>query len=255
MSDMRLVSEEGNERTYRDDETGHIVKMFTTPEGFELSRPILLPDARSFSDVLEYLGEWDQFKDYESPSRFAGNPPAPRYVPETTPEADAWERKAWTRHSDGRNRVGPFATVDLSQIGGKSHRSIAVRATDAAIEAVAPRIVTADDDLTFKLVAHGDRNRVLVILEHDYIIGSHWLAYIDPATIPAYPYELRDEKKNALYRDLDEAGAKPMVRGLPGGEIEIVTRDGSNRKATIHADGTYELTWPDGSETRSEPMP
>src|SRR4051794_10150401 len=74
------------------------------PETYN-GRTLLLPDARAFSDVLEYLGEWD--RDAE---------PEPRYVPEQTPEASAWERSAW--HDDGRNRVGPYCTVDLRQAGG-----------------------------------------------------------------------------------------------------------------------------------------
>lgn len=125
------------------------------------NRPILLPNARDFSEVLSYVGEWVQSKPGQGCDEANGKP-----------------RKI------GENEIGPFATVDLSQVGGERHRSIAVRATDATIEAVAPRIVTEDDHLSFQLIAHRDR-RVLVVLQHGYIIGSHWIAYIDPATIPA----------------------------------------------------------------------
>lgn len=123
--------------------------------------PILLPDVSTFGDLFDYVGEWQRTENHERHNPANG---APRMI--------------------GDNEVGPFATVDLRQIGGEQHRSIAVRATDAVIEAVAPRIVTDDDHLSFRLIAHYDA-RVLVVLEHGHIIGSHWLAYIDPATIPA----------------------------------------------------------------------
>lgn len=139
--------------------------------------PLLMPDADSFADVLEYLGEWQNPPKHEPD-------PEPRYIPAETPEATAWERQAWTRHPDGRNRIGPYCTVDLAQLGGAAHRSMAVRATDAVLEAVAGRIVTPDDDLSFSIVAHETTGRALVVLSHGYIIGSHWLAYINPATIP-----------------------------------------------------------------------
>jgi len=217
------------------------MEMFSTPEGFTLHRPLLLPDARAFSDVLEYLGEWDQFKDYESPSRFAGTPPAPRPL--------------------GRNLIGPFCTIDLGQLDGPPHRSIAVRATDATIDAVRGRIVTPDDKLSFRLIGHKGTNRVLVILEHGYIIGSHYLAYIDPATLPAYPWARRDERYKAICDAIKDDGHDPFVKRLAGGEIEVrvITDRGRapdfhrtldpNLRALIHADGSVTRTWADGTTT------
>ncbi len=146
-------------------------EMYETREGFTLARPLLLPHARNFADVLEYVAEWN----YETMSHRSGglpvnhNRPAPRYI-----GADPRER----------NEVGPFCAVNMAQLGGRSHRGIAVRATDATIDAIAPRIVTPDDHLSFSLIGHKSTGRVLVIAEHGYIIGSHWLAYIDPATVP-----------------------------------------------------------------------
>lgn len=139
---------------------------------FTLARPLLLPDARAFSDVLEYLGEWSHDRDYVKPE--------PRYIPEVTPEADEWERSAW--RDDGRNQIGPFCWI--RRVKSIRMRSIAVRATDAVIDAVEPRIVTPDDHLSFEVIEHESTGRALVILKHGYIIGSHWLAYIDPETIP-----------------------------------------------------------------------
>ena len=136
---------------------------YTTPEGFTLPRPLLLPDARSFTDVLGYVREWD----HATMSHNAGVVPRPDLRPEPAKIGD--------------NEVGPFCSIRLVD----SRRSIAVRATQAVLDAVAPRIVTGDDHLSFQIIEHKGTGRALVILEHGYIIGSHWLAYIDPATIPA----------------------------------------------------------------------
>ena len=198
---------------------------YTTPEGFYLSRAPLLPDARSFSDVLEYLGEWD----HETMSHRGGKEPTRAVPPRTI----------------GRNEIGPFATID----GAGSHRAIAVRATDAVINAVAGQIVTDDDHLSFTIHIHKDRNRALVTLQHGYIIGSHWLAYIDVDTLPAYPYAARDKRKADLVEAMRGNDYTPFVRNLPGGDIELSTRDNPDIKALIRADGTSELTWPDGSKS------
>jgi hypothetical protein len=172
--------------------------MYTTPEGFELSRPLLLPDARSFSDVLEYLGEWKPEYSHRS-GRREEEPPGVRYL--STRETALGgtmgallEMGGMSRDTDAVNEIGPYCSVDLSQLGGPRSRSMAVRATDAVLDAVRPRIVTDDDHLSFELIAHADRNRVLVILKHGHISGSHWLAYIDPDTIPAYPFAARDSR-------------------------------------------------------------
>jgi hypothetical protein len=140
-------------------------------------RPILLPDADSFGDVLEYIGPFEQGRDDLA-----------RYIPEEVPQASDWERSVWhycpgDAHY-GRNQIGPYCTVNMAQLGGARHGSAAVRATDAVIDAVSPRIVTPDDNLSFQLIGHERSGRVLVILKHGYIIGGHYLAYIDPATIP-----------------------------------------------------------------------
>ena len=94
-----------------------------TPEGFTLHKPLYMPEARSFADVLDYLGEWD----HATMSHHAGKlpeghrRPEPRYIPEVPPEATA--RRG--------NEIGPYCSVDLSQLDGPRHRGIAVRATDA----------------------------------------------------------------------------------------------------------------------------
>jgi len=123
----------------------------------EINGRTILLDAESFSDVLEYIGEFVYDRDR--------NGPAVAHI--------------------GDNEISGFCTVDLSQVGGPHHRSIRVRPLAAVLDAVRGRIVTDDDRLSFRIIAHGSTGRALVILEHGHIIGSHWLAYIDPATIPA----------------------------------------------------------------------
>lgn len=136
---------------------------FTTPEGFVLARPLLLPDARTFAEVLTYEREWY----HATMSHYAGVVARPELVPRP--------------RMIGRNELGPFCTVKTTRDG---RRSIAVTATDAVRDVIRPRIVTDDDHLSFKVIEHAESGRALVIAEHGYIIGSHWLAYIDPATIP-----------------------------------------------------------------------
>lgn len=200
--------------------------------------PVLLPDARSFADVLEYVSEWGR-----------GTDTAPRYIPEQTPEASAWEQTSWrTRH--GRNEIGPYCTVNLSQLGGPRHRGIAVRATDATMTALVLRIVTPDDTLSFELIGHSD-GRVLVVAKHSYISGSHWLARIDPQTIPAYPYTARDARVHGICEDLRAAGHTPFQRDLEGGAIELSSRTlPKEQRAVIYADGRTELHGPEGSLIR-----
>lgn len=212
------------------------MEMYQTPEGFELSRPLLLPDALSFADVLEYLGEWDRFKDHE---------PEPRVI-----GIEIGNRRKG-------NAIGPYCT--LERVHGVERRTIAVRATDATMNVLDDRIVTDDDTLSFRLIAHERSGRVLVILEHGYIIGSHYLAYIDPATIPAYPYERRDERYRAICDAIKDDGKDPFVTRQPGGDIEvrIIIDHGKypgyrrtldpNLRATIHADGSITRTWADGT--------
>lgn len=137
--------------------------MTWTPTTELNGRAILLPDVRDFGDLLEYVAEWD----HETMSGYAGKPPM-------IAGKDLGERAI------GENVISPFTTINTPL---SKHRAIAARATDVALAAVAPRIVTPDDRLSWRVIEHVGTGRALVILEHGYIIGSHWVAYIDAATI------------------------------------------------------------------------
>ena len=86
-----------------------------------------------------------------------------------------------TRQTKPReNEIGTYCRIGVPG----SRPSIRVRPKPGVLDAVAGRIVTDDDHLSWKVVVH-DNGLALVILEHGYIIGSHWVAYIDADTIPA----------------------------------------------------------------------
>jgi hypothetical protein len=121
---------------------------------------------------------------------------------------------------------------------------------------VRDRIVTDDDHLSFKVIIHGEREgrpaRALIILSHGHIIGSHYLAYVDPATLPAYPFAARDasservaaEIKNArheVYRcrasEPHEIVYRPFVRVKPRRFGEPYGYDWQGGPITIKASG------------------
>ena len=136
---------------------------YTTPEGFWLYRPLLLPNVRDFGDLVTVHRLWD----HRTMSHTSGVVPEPGLVPDPV--------------KIGENELGPFCSVNMRDRG---RWSLAVTAKPIVVDVIAPRIVTEDDRLSFEVIYHPDRDRCLVIAEHNYIIGSHWLAYVDPATVP-----------------------------------------------------------------------
>lgn len=221
-------------------------------------RPLLMPEAHAFADVLEYVAEWDhETMSHRAGVLPAGSPrPAPRYVGGNGIGRELAAIAGLPAPAGDSNELGPYCSVDLSQLGGPRHRGIAIRATDAVVAALEPRIVTPDDHLSFELIAHESTGRVLVIARHGYISGSHYLAIIDPDTIPAYPFEARD----ARVRELCDAirGAEgdhvPFRKDHPGGAVTISSRTIPGISATVHPDGSVLRRWADGLEA-FEPAP
>lgn len=156
---------------------------WTSPEGLWLPKPVHMPDARNFSDVLTYFDEWDSGKTWDHHARWLR-------VDGTEVVNRPRTAKGNPRlGSNGVNQIGPYC---MTQNYPSGYRSMVVRATDAAMEAIVKRgIVTPDDTLSFKVVIHNredtDQQRALVILEHGYILGSIWLAYVNADTIPPRP--------------------------------------------------------------------
>lgn len=136
---------------------------YTTPEGFWLHRPLRMPDARRLDEVFTVERKWD----HRTMSHYNGELPRPDLVPAP-------------RMLEG-NEIGPFCT--LRNFTDIQHLSLAVTATDALVEAVAPYIVTDDDHLYFELIEHRDRERCLVTLQYNHIAGSNYIAYLPTETV------------------------------------------------------------------------
>jgi hypothetical protein len=157
-------------------------------EAGQYVHPVLLPQVTDFGEVLEYLGEW-------------------------TPERIAAARTI------GDNVIGPYTTISTPS---RRHRGVACRASDAVIEAVEGRIVTPDDRLSFRVIEHAGSGCALVILEHGYIIGSHYLAYIYADTIPpvprprfVVPVVIEADDEDDAWAVFGEKLGNPTAKGAP----------------------------------------
>jgi predicted RNA methylase len=189
-----------------------------TSEGFVLARALLLPDARRFEELFDYHGEWHTPTDGAHVAAYARTLPAPGGKP---------------------NTLGPYCTIDLHEVGlGPAHRAIIVRANDTVVNALAESIVVGDDTLYFRIAADSDSDRALVVVRHNRISGLRWLAYIDPATIPRYPYRKRDQRVDALYADLARRKRRPWVHHHPDGSIALHTEPPARLPIVVSADGT-----------------
>lgn len=152
--------------------------VYVTPEGYELARELLLPDARSFLDVFELASVWKYGNEHAY---------APVLLP-AGPVGDTLEAILGLaglppKDPASRNEVGPYCSVQARTASW----ALDVVPRPAVLEAVAPRLVTPDDRLSWEIIEHSATGRALVLLQHGRIIGSHWVAYIDPATIPGRP--------------------------------------------------------------------
>lgn len=214
----------------------HMHDMYTTPEGFQLAHPLTMPDARSFDEVLTYHGEWDYTFMNRSSKHFRPElMPASRYWPETP--VPSWRGDGDLVH----NEIGSFCSVNMSQLGGPLHRSIAVTITDAALESVRSRIVTDDDHMGLSVIGHAGTGRALIILNHGQIIGSHYLAYIDPTTIPAYPFKVRDAAAKHVANEIKAKGLD-LFNMTPAEPHQKVYR-AYKRSAVHHTGGHIGYDW------------
>lgn len=121
-----------------------------------LAKPLAFPEIRSFHELFEAAEPWDK-----NSEKRMGLIPA-------------------SSSSHGRRRetlyIGPYLTLG----GG---RSMAVRPTQMVIDWIKNNMLTMDDRLFFEIVDRGEGD-ALVIVSHNKIIGSRWLAMIDASTIP-----------------------------------------------------------------------
>jgi protein-L-isoaspartate O-methyltransferase len=200
-----------------------------------LTRPVALA-TRDFADVLEYHGEWE---DVGEPGARAGTKATNRGV---------------TARMIAGNTIGPYCTIDLSQLAGPAHRAIAARATDATLAALRPLLVTTDDHMDFEVIGHEQSGRVLIIASHGRIIGRHWLAYVEADMIPPDPYAQRDERVQELCQALCDAGHSPYVRRLEAGVIEVEpSQAGTGIKASVDAVGAVTRYGANGRKNTEPP--
>lgn len=135
---------------------------FTTPEGFELPKPLLLPEVRDFAELFEYLREWDH-------ATMTGNPIVSN--PELVPKGVL----------AGNVVFGPLLSAKLPA----GQRTMAIRPTSATVAALDG--AWSDGRVSFELIYHRNNNRILVLAKENQMIRSHYLAYIGLGTIPEGP--------------------------------------------------------------------
>lgn len=140
---------------------------YTTPEGFELHKPLLFPEVTDFTELLHVDGAWD----FETMNHRNG------YAQPATP-------KEITREGWGKV-VGRFCSVRIP--GHRGH--LVVTPTDQLLD-----LIYADeseslnfaffDRVGFEAIYHESTDRVLIVASASGIIASRYLAYVDPTTVP-----------------------------------------------------------------------
>lgn len=138
---------------------------------------ILMPTATSFYDVFAQATPWQ----FGTPHAFEPT----RVVMGSEAVAKLYAFVFGTEKVVGGlrqgNELGPFCSVKARE----TRWTLDVVAADATVAAVRARIVTPADSLGFEIIEHS--RYALVIAQHNAILGGHWLAYIDPSTIPGRP--------------------------------------------------------------------
>lgn len=131
---------------------------YATPEGFILHRPLIFPAARTFDDVFEEVRSYRH-------GDLSG----------------VGKRDDMAVTFDG-NTLGSFC----SSGNDRNLSSLRVKPRPEVLEALRASggLVTNDDKLSWRVFVHKHNARMLVVLEHHVIIGSRYIAYIDPATYP-----------------------------------------------------------------------
>lgn len=135
---------------------------YTTPEGFELYRPLLMPEARTFADVLIAERRWD----FATMNHKNGYPQAE--TPEEI-ELPGLERVV-SRFCSVRNL--PF------------RHHLMVTPTPALLGILASDQFAFFDRIGFEVIYHESNDRALIVASASQIIASRWLAYVDAESVP-----------------------------------------------------------------------
>lgn len=141
---------------------------YPTPEGFELHRPLLMPDARAFTDVLTIERPWD-FTTMNHRSGVAG----PERYPDIT-------------RKDFEKTVSRFCSV-RHMPDRPDRMAYVVTPTDAVLDLVFslnPEPFAFFDTVSWEAIYHRENDRVLILGSASRIIASRYVAYVDPATVP-----------------------------------------------------------------------
>lgn len=123
------------------------------------SRPIAFPDVRDFAQLFTLTTK--------------------------DAEGDIWRGEDYNVKTGKRFqtscRIGPFCGIS----GKGGYRHLYVKASDAVLEYIKANTIFCGsrDAITFKIVVRDD-GEALVCADHNLILGSVWLALIDPSTIP-----------------------------------------------------------------------
>lgn len=137
---------------------------YTTPEGFELHRPLLLPDVRDFTEVLTVERPWD----FATMNHRNGYPQA-----ETPKEItrEGFDRTV-SRFCSTRNMDRPHFQVTP---------------TDRVLELIYsldPEHFAFFDTVSFEAIYHPANERVLILGSASQIIASRYLAYVTLESVP-----------------------------------------------------------------------
>lgn len=154
----------------------------------QLARSLGLPDVRSFDALFD---RWIEWNDLLAPAPIAGvEVPATDYTRSGRPI-----RTVMT--------IGPFLSV-------KPGRSVfAIEPSRLTLEAITSGTVSIPyDTISFATIVW-DPTAALVVATHAKIIGSVWLAVVEPATVPGWlpPGRSRDVLVYARQEDSSDAYA------------------------------------------------
>ena len=139
-------------------------RMYATPEGFELWKPLVFPDVRSFGELFTDVRPWN----YDTMNHRNGYPQS------ETPENIT--REGYDRE------VTRFCATRLIPGG----RSLLVTPTPVLLDALFSDGFAFFDRISFEAIYHESNDRVLIVANASGIIASRYLAYIDPATVPTF---------------------------------------------------------------------
>ena len=128
------------------------------------AKPIALPGVRRFDQLFTSWRPWTY-----------GPGQSPRSI--QIPAIDHDKRgRPLRRHME----IGPYLTVS------PGHHSFAVIPSELTVEAIRTGTISiAYDTISFEVIVW-DPTEALVVGKHNQIIGSVWLAVIDPLTVPGW---------------------------------------------------------------------